>query len=78
MSKLARRWNIADGVVIDPLINMGKPTICRTGIATRIIANQYYANKENTELVSDLYGVGITDVMNAVRFENYYRSRQVA
>lgn len=77
-TSLACKWNIAKGVVIDPSVSMGKPTIRNTGIATHIIANQYYANKENAPLVSDLYGVRSKDVMNAVNFENWYKGRQVA
>ncbi len=77
-NRLACKWNIAKGVVINPSVSMGKPTIRNTGIATHIIANQYYANNENAPLVSDLYGVRSKDVMNAVNFENWYKGRQVA
>lgn len=78
VSQLACKWNIARGIVIDPLVSLGKPTICNTGVATHIIANQYYANREDAEIVSDLYGVGSKDVMNAVNFEKWYRGRRVA
>ncbi len=77
-SRLACRWNIARGVVVDPSVSMGKPTIRNTGVATHIITNQYYANKEDAGLVSDLYSVRSKDVMNAVNFENWYRGRRVA
>lgn len=78
ITRLACRWNIAKGVVVDPLVSMGKPTISSTGIATHVVAGQYYANKENAALVADLYGVRDKDVLNAVDFEKWYMSRQVA
>jgi uncharacterized protein (DUF433 family) len=78
VTSLACRWNIASGVVIDPSISMGKPTIRSTGITTLVIANQYYANKEDGELVADLYGIRASDVMNAVSFQGWCKSRRVA
>ena len=78
VTKLAQRWRIAQGVVIDPLVSMGKPTIENTGVATYVIANQYNANDRNSALVADLYEIAETDVANAVRFENWYRQRLVA
>jgi uncharacterized protein (DUF433 family) len=78
ISKLARRWRIAEGVVIDPAICMGKPTVAKTGIATYVVANQYYANHKDSGLVADLYGISEKDVANAVTFENRYRHRDAA
>ena len=78
ISKIAERWRIAQGVVIDPFINMGKPTVENTGVTTYIIANQYYANRENTSLIADLYDVSEGDIVNAVKFEEWYRKRRVA
>lgn len=78
ITKLAYRWRIAKGVVVDPSISMGKPTIENTGVTTYIVANQYYANAENPALVGDLYGVNERDVVNAVRFEDWYRQRFAA
>lgn len=78
MSRLARRWRITEGVVVDPSVCMGKPTIARTGIATYVVANQYNANRKNSGLVADLYGISETDVANAVTFENWYRRRDAA
>jgi uncharacterized protein (DUF433 family) len=78
ISKIAERWRIAQGVVIDPTINIGKPTIENTGILTYIVANQYYANMENASLIADLYDVSEGDIINAVKFEERYRKRRVA
>ncbi len=77
-TRLACRWKIARGVVLDPSVNMGRPSIADTGIATFVIASQYYANAENASLVADLYGISETDVLNAVRFEGLYGHRRVA
>lgn len=78
ITKLARRWKIAKGVVIDPLISMGKPTVENSGVTTYVIANQYEANSRNAALVADLYGVSQRDVANAVAFERWFRSRNAA
>jgi len=78
VTQLACRWNIAEGVMIDPTIGMGKPTICQTGITTHVMANQYYANRENADIVADLYGVCSEDVIKAVRFEDFFMRRRVA
>lgn len=78
ITNLAYRWRIAQGVVIDPSVSMGKPTIENTGVATYVIANQYHANMKNSALVADLYEISETDVANAVKFENWYRQRLVA
>ena len=72
VTKLARRWRIAQGIVVDPLISMGKPTIENTGVTTFVIANQYLANKKNSVLVADLFSVSEDDVVNAVQFEQKY------
>lgn len=78
ISKIAERWRIAQGVVIDPTINMGKPTIEHTGVTTFIIANQHRANKEDSALVADLYNINEKDVLNAVKFEQWYNQKRVA
>lgn len=77
-TRLACKWNIARGVVVDPRISMGKPTIWGTGITTHIIASQYRANGDNAVLVADLYGLREVDVLNAISFEDWLRNRQAA
>lgn len=78
VTNLAYRWRIASGVVVDPSISMGKPTIENTGVMTYVIANQYFANKKSAALVADLYEVTENDVVNAVKFEQIYGRRNVA
>jgi len=78
INNLARRWRIAEGVVIDPSISMGKPTIENTGVTTYVISNQYYANNKNADLVADLYGLSEKDIANAVHFEKLYGVRVAA
>jgi uncharacterized protein (DUF433 family) len=78
ITKLARRWRIAKGVVVDPLVSMGKPTVENSGVTTYVIANQYEANARDGVLVADLYGVSQNDVANAVTFEKWYRRRYAA
>jgi uncharacterized protein (DUF433 family) len=78
MTRLAHRWRIAEGVVVDPSVCMGKPTIAKTGIATYVVANQYHANRQDAGLIADLYGISETDVANAVAFEDWYRHRDAA
>jgi uncharacterized protein (DUF433 family) len=67
--KLARRWRIADSVVVDPGIRFGAPIIEDTGIPTYILAAAYHANQEDSELVASLYNVKPEHVLAAVRFE---------
>jgi uncharacterized protein (DUF433 family) len=78
ITQLAKRWRIAKGVVIDPTISMGKPTIADTGLTTFVAANQYHANSGDSALVADLFCISEQDVMNAVQFEKWYRDRQAA
>ena len=78
ISKLAHRWRITSGVVIDPSICMGKPTIANTAITTYVVANQFYANGDDSRLIADLYGVSEKDVTDAVTFEDRYRHRDAA
>lgn len=78
ITKLAHRWRIAQGVVLDPAISMGKPTIVNTGITTYVIGNQYRANSKDSVLVADLYGISEGDVVNAVDFEKKYGGRHAA
>ena len=78
VNKLASRWRISNGIVVDPLISMGKPTIENTGVTTYVITNQYYANNKNSGLVADLYEVSEESVLNAIKFERKYCTRRVA
>ena len=78
LTRLADAWHIREGVIINPEVAFGHPVVERTGITTFVLANQYHANCENASLVADLYGVGESDVLNAVRFEEATRRRKAA
>lgn len=78
ITKLAHRWRITGGVVVDPSVCMGKPTIAKTGITTYVVSNQYHANHEDAGLTADLYGISERDVANAVTFEDWCRHRDAA
>lgn len=66
---MAQRWCIANLVVIDPAISLGKPTVEDTGIATAILAASYEANDRDAELVADWFRVHPKHVIAAVEFE---------
>lgn len=66
---LARRWRIADLVVLDPAICFGKPIIEPAGITTAVLADAYHANDKDAELVADWYNVHPDHVRAAVKFE---------
>jgi uncharacterized protein (DUF433 family) len=72
-SKLATRWCIADGIVIDPQRSLGKPIVEEVGIKTMILESAYTANNEDAEAVADWYGVLPSHVMAAVAFERSLR-----
>lgn len=78
ITRLACRWRITRGIVVDPSVGMGKPTIENTGVTTYVITNQYYANAKDSVLVADLYGIGEKDVANAVDFEERFGRRHAA
>lgn len=67
---LARRWQIAERVVIDPGLQFGKPVVTGTGIATAVLAESYRANGRDAELVADWYNVAPDDVRAAAAFES--------
>ncbi len=68
-SLLACRWNIADGVVIDPSRSYGKPIVESCAMPTSILAAAYEANNRDAGRVADWYGVTQADVERAVSFE---------
>lgn len=67
--RVAEKWTIFRGVEIDPKVSFGSPIVKNTAISTWIINNQYEANDHDAEVVSKLYGIRRSDVMNAVAFE---------
>jgi uncharacterized protein (DUF433 family) len=70
--RLAERWRIAQGIVIDPAVSFGKPVISRRRTTTRAIAMAYYANEEDYDLVADLFDIRGEDVRHAVDFERKF------
>jgi uncharacterized protein (DUF433 family) len=77
-TKLAARWRISPGVIIDPTLGFGKPVVESTGITTFVLARQYEANGKDAALVGRLFNVKAAEVLNAVRFEAAYRASLAA
>lgn len=71
-NKLASRWNIARGIVLDPRLCLGKPAIQDTAIASYVLSKQFFANDEDKALVAHLYGVSERSILDAVKFEAEY------
>jgi uncharacterized protein (DUF433 family) len=71
---LAKWWDISPGVVLNPQIAMGQPTIKGTGVTTFVVRGAYHANHNNAGLVASLYGISPSQVKNAVDFEDSRRS----
>ena len=66
---LARRWHIADQVVVDPAICFGKPILEDVSIPTVVLFDAFRANNDDAELVGRWYQVRPEQVRAAVRFE---------
>lgn len=69
---LARQWNIADGVVIDPTRSFGKPIVTSCAIPTSVLAAAYASNQQDAEAVAEWYSVTADSVRAAVEFEDGY------
>ncbi len=67
-TELAKRWRIANGVIIDPARNFGKPMVYE-GVSTEILNASAIGNNDDFDLVADLYCVTPDCVKLAVRFE---------
>jgi uncharacterized protein (DUF433 family) len=70
ITQLASKWSIADRIVIDPALCLGKPIVEEVGIRTRILASAFEANGNDSEHVADWYGVLAVHVLAAVEFES--------
>lgn len=68
-SLLAKRWNIAHGVIIDPGRQRGKPVVESSGIPTAVLDAAYKANGNDAETVAYWYGITQEEVSLAVTFE---------
>ncbi len=71
-SRLARQWNISDGVIVDPARALGKPIVAACAMSTSVLAASFDANGRSAVRVADWYGVTPADVESAVRFEGRY------
>jgi uncharacterized protein (DUF433 family) len=67
-SRMAKEWNIWDGIVIDPARRFGKPIVSACGIPASILSSAYHANKQDVTLVASWYGINTADVEAAVNF----------
>lgn len=56
-------------VVVDPERNLGQPTVTRSGVPTRVIANSVKANAGSIESVARWFEVAPEEVRDAVEFE---------
>lgn len=70
ITNLAKLWNIAEGVVVDPSRSFGKPIVSEVGIATRVLAAAYEANGRDATRIADWYEIKPEHVIAAVRFES--------
>jgi len=69
VTRLATRWEIARGVLIDPQLNYGKPVVENSGVSTLVVARQYRANHKDAALVARLFRLTESSVLNAYQFE---------
>ena len=77
-SRLARRWMIRPGILIDPAVRFGVPVMAGTRIDTEVLARQYYAEDQNAGLVAELYDIKPEHVLRAVEFYEDFRPRKAA
>lgn len=77
-TNLAERWRIAEGVTIDPTICRGRPVARSTGVTTFVLAQAYRANRQDEDVVSDLFNLSSETVLRAVEFEEAISKRRVA
>jgi uncharacterized protein (DUF433 family) len=69
VTRLARRWQIARLVVLDPTICFGKPIVEAGSVPTAALAAAYDANKGDADLVAGWFNVPADHVLAAVDFE---------
>jgi uncharacterized protein (DUF433 family) len=78
ITQRAARWHIADGVVLDPEVAFGKPTVELAGTSTFVLAASYMANANDAALVADLFDVPAAAVLHAVSFEEQFAAPRAA
>lgn len=69
---IAEQWRLSDGVVLDPKRCFGKPIVSGAGISTFILAESYWANDRNLDLVADIFNIDPELVRKAVDFESAF------
>lgn len=67
-SHLAMRWNVAPGVVVDPQVAYGTPTVEGTRVSAYVLAQSWQANGKDTARVARWFGVELQSVLDAVAF----------
>ncbi|MEI8379345.1 MAG: DUF433 domain-containing protein [Planctomycetota bacterium] len=68
-SRLATKWQISKGVVVNPVICFGQPVLESKGIPTNIIARSSKANGGDLRTVADWYDMPVSQVKLALEFE---------
>lgn len=68
---VTRWWPLGKerAVVVDPERNLGQPTVTRSGVPTRVLANSVKANAGSIESVARWFEVAPDEVRDAVEFE---------
>lgn len=77
-TQTAARWNISPGVVLDPARSFGKPIVASEGTTTFVLAQAFWANDRDADLVADLFDVSPASVRLAVEFESEFATRRAA
>jgi uncharacterized protein (DUF433 family) len=65
----AVRWDLADGVAVDPNVQFGDPCIAETAILTAHVARQAASGRDAAGLARD-YGLRQAQIRCAIRFED--------
>ncbi len=68
VKKMASRWNIARGVVVDPAISYGQPVVTGSFVSAEILARQWRANKRSVEKVAAFWDMPAEHVEAAIQF----------
>lgn len=72
LTDLASRWDIVPGIVVDPNICFGRPTICGTRVKAETLYYAWIAENKHALRVADAYGVAVDNVDSAVKFGTRY------
>jgi len=64
-------------VVVDPVRNLGQPTVTHSGIPTRVLANSVKANQGSIESVAHWFEVAPEEVKDAVELKPSFLPREV-